>query len=215
MKALKCKNYSSGNNIEIVDLKIPTPNDNELLIRVHFSSVNTGDWRIKSLNVPRGFRLITRIFFGLFKPKRPILGTEISGVVSEIGNSVEKFKVNDEVIAMTGIKMGGHAQYICVDQNSTVMKKPINLTHEQAAICSFGGLCAYDFLVRRAKLNSDDEIMIIGASGSVGSMAIQIAKFLKSKITAVCSTKNFEYVKNLGASNVYTYKNNEHLKTDQ
>lgn len=215
MKAIECTKYGNKNNLSIVEKEIPLPKDDELLIKVHFSSVTTGDWRVKSLNVPRGFKLITRLYFGFFAPRQPVLGTEFSGTVVKRGKEVNRFEIGDEVMAMTGAKMGGHSQYLCISENDNVFKVPKGVPLELAAICSFGGVTAYDFLVNRAHVEKNSEVLVIGASGAVGSMAIQIAKAKKAKVYAVCSEINFDLVKKWGAIETVSYRDDEHLKLDK
>lgn len=186
------------------DVPTPSPRDNEVLIKTHATTVTSGDWRTRSLDVPFGFRLISRFIFGISKPKRPILGTELAGDVEAVGKSVSSFKVGDQVFAFTGIGMGCYAEYKCMPEDGGVALKPATLTYGEAAALSFGGTTALDFF-RRGKLQRGEHVLIVGASGGVGTAAVQLAKHFGAEVTGVCSAANVELVKSLGADHVIDY----------
>ena len=146
----------------------PTPKDNEVLIRTHVTTVTSGDWRARSLDVPVGFGFISRLVFGVSRPRQPILGTELAGEVESVGKDVNKFKVGDQVFAFSGAGMGCHAEYKCMPEDGAVALKPANLTYDEAAAISFGGTTALHFF-RRGNLQSAEKVLVNGASGGVGT----------------------------------------------
>lgn len=204
MKAMVYERYGSPDVLELRYLAKPAPKVNEILIRTHVTTVTSGDCRVRSLNVPAGFGLIMRLVFGVSRPKQPILGTELAGVVESVGKDVTKFKVGDAVFAFSDAAMGCYAEYRCMSQDGAVALKPPNLTYAEAAALSFGGTTALVFL-RRGKLQSGERVLINGASGGVGSAAVQLAKHFGAHVTGVCSTANMEWVKSLGANHVIDY----------
>ena len=204
MKAIVYERYGPPEILQLKEVEKPTPKDNEILIKTHATTVTSGDWRVRSLNVPVGFGLIMRLVFGISKPKQPILGSELAGVVESVGKDVTKFKVGDPVFAFSDAAMGCHAEYKCMPQDGAVVVKPPSLSYDEAAALSFGGTTALDFL-RRGKLQSGEKVLINGASGGVGTAAVQLAKHFGAIVTGVCSTANMELVRSLGASHVIDY----------
>ncbi|MEK6802823.1 MAG: NAD(P)-dependent alcohol dehydrogenase [Nitrospirota bacterium] len=204
MKAIVYERYGSPDVLQLKEVEKPTPKNNEVLIKTHATTVTSGDWRVRSLNVPVGFGIIMRLVFGVSRPKQPILGSELAGVIESVGKAVSKFKVGDPVFAFSDASMGCHAEYKCMAEDGVVALKPSNLTFEEAAALSFGGTTALDFL-RRGKLKSGERVLVNGASGAVGTAAVQLAKHFGAIVTGVCSTANVELVKSLGASHVIDY----------
>jgi NADPH:quinone reductase-like Zn-dependent oxidoreductase len=204
MKAVVYEKYGPPNVLEFAEVAGPAPKDNEILIRIYATTVTTGDWRARSLDVPTGFRLISRLFFGIFKPRQPILGTELAGEIESVGKGVSKFKIGDQVFAYNGAGMGCHAEYKCMPEDGAVALKPSNLSYEEAAAISFGGTTALDFF-RRGKLKSGEKVLINGASGGVGTAAVQVARHFGAEVTGVCSTGNVQLVRSLGANHVIDY----------
>lgn len=204
MKAIVYERYGPPEVLQLKEVEKPTPKDNEVLIKTHATTVTSGDWRVRSLNVPVGFGLIMRLVFGISKPKQPILGSELAGVVESVGKDVTKFKIGDQVFAFSDASMGCHAEYKCMPQDGAVVLKPPSLSYDEAAALSFGGTTALDFL-RRGKLQSGERILVNGASGGVGTAAVQLAKHFGADVTGVCSTANVELVRSLGASHVIDY----------
>ena len=204
MKAFVYERYGPPEVLQLKEVGKPVPKDDEVLIKIHATTVTSGDWRVRSLNVPVGFRIISRLIFGITKPRQPILGTELAGEIESVGNGVSKFKVGDPVFAFSGARMGCHAAYKCMPENGPVALKPPNLTYGEAAALSFGGTTALDFF-RRGQLQSGEKVLINGASGGVGTAAVQLARFLGADVTGVCSTANMELVKSLGAAHVIDY----------
>jgi NADPH:quinone reductase-like Zn-dependent oxidoreductase len=204
MKAIVYERYGPPDVLELKEVAKPTPKDNEVLIKTHATTVTSGDWRARSLDMPVGFGLISRLVFGVSRPRRPILGTELAGEVESVGKDVTKFNVGDQVFAFSGAGMGCHAEYKCMPEAGAVVRKPANLTYEEAAALSFGGTTALDFF-RRAKLQSGEKVLVNGASGGVGTAAVQLAKHFGAHVTGVCSTANVELVRSLGANHVIDY----------
>lgn len=204
MKAIVYAKYGSPNELQVKEVVTPVPNDGEILINIYATTVTSGDVRVRSLDMPVGFGFMARLFFGIFRPRQPVLGTELAGVVVSVGKDVNKFKVGDQVFAFNGAGMGCYAEYKCMPANGAVALKPPNLSFEEAAAMSFGGTTALDFF-RRAKLENGDKVLINGASGGVGTAAVQLAKHFGADVTGVCSTANVELVRNLGANHVIDY----------
>jgi len=204
MKAIVYKRYGPPDVLQLEEVEKPVPRYNEVLIKTHATTVTSGDWRVRSLNVPVGFGLIMRLVFGVTRPKQPILGSESAGVIESTGKDVSKFKVGDAVFAFSDAAMGCHAEYKCMAEDGAVVPKPSNLSFEEAAALSFGGTTALDYL-RRGKLQSGESVLINGASGAVGTAAVQLAKHFGAIVTGVCSTANLELVRSLGATHVIDY----------
>ena len=204
MKAIVYERYGPPEVLELKDVAKSTPRDNEVLIKTHATTVTSADWRVRSLNVPAGFGLIMRLVFGISKPKQPILGSELAGVIESVGKDVRKFKVGDQVFAFSDASMGCHAEYKCMPHDGAVVLKPPSLSYDEAAALSFGGTTALDFL-RRGKLQSGEKVLVNGASGGVGTAAVQLARHFGADVTGVCSTANMELVRSLGASQVIDY----------
>ena len=214
MKAAIYRRYGSPDVIELADVPMPVPKDHEVLIRVYATTVTSGDWRVRSLELPRGFGWMGRMIFGFSTPRQPILGTELSGVIESVGSAVAMFKPGDAVFAFTGASMGCHAEYKCLSQTAAIAHKPANLSFAEAAALSFGGTTALDFF-RRGQLKSGERVLINGASGGVGSAAVQLAKHFGAHITAVCSGSNRDLVTSLGADEVIDYNQVDFTKNGQ
>ncbi len=192
----------------------PTPKDNEVLIRVRATTVTSGDWRVRSMRVPKGFGLLARLALGLSRPRQPILGTELAGDIEAVGKNVQAFKVGDAVFAFGGAKMGCYAEYKCVPENGLLALKPANLTYEEAAALSFGGTTALDFF-KRANIQQGDKVLINGASGGVGTAAIQLAKHFGAEVTGVCSTANLALIQSIGADHTIDYTQQDFSKSGE
>ncbi|HCA80523.1 MAG TPA: NAD(P)-dependent alcohol dehydrogenase [Bacteroidetes bacterium] len=204
MRASIYERYGAPDVLQLKDVAKPAPKDNEVLIKICATTVTSGDWRARSLNVPAGFGLMSRLFFGVSRPRQPILGTELSGVVESVGKSASKFKVGDKVFAFSGAGMGCYAEYKCMPEDGAVALKPANLTFDEAAAMSFGGTTALNFF-KRGKLQSGEKVLVNGASGGVGTAAVQLARHFGADVTGVCSAANVELVKSLGAAHVIDY----------
>jgi NADPH:quinone reductase-like Zn-dependent oxidoreductase len=211
MRAIVCRGYGPPDVLEIKEIPKPSPADDEVLIRVRATTVTSGDWRVRSLIVPAGFGLMSRLALGLFRPRQPILGTELSGDVEAVGKNVTTFAVGDPVFAFPGLKMGAYVEYKCMPQNGMVARKPARLSYEEAAALSFGGTTALDFF-RRGNLRAGDKVLVNGASGAVGTAAVQLARQAGAEVTGVCGPDNLELVRSLGAHDVIDYRKQDFTK---
>lgn len=204
MKAVICSKYGGPDVLELKQIDKPLPNENEILINIHATTVSSGDVRVRSLEAPVFIKPLMRLVLGFRKPRQPILGTELAGKIEAIGQKVTRFQVGEPVMAFTGMKFGAHAEYICVPENGLVTKMPEQATYEEAAAILFGGTSALHFL-SKAKLKAGHKVLIYGASGSVGSSSVQLAKYFGAKVTGVCSTANSDMVRSLGADQIIDY----------
>lgn len=205
MKAIAWTDYGSPDVLKLKEFDKPTPKDDEVLIKIHASSVTAGDCKLRAFNVPTGFWLPTRLVFGLTKPRNKITGMDFSGEVESVGDGVKLFKKGDLVYGTTGIKLGANAEYTSLSENSALVKSPNNISHQQAAVIVFGGLTAIHFLIDKADIQRGQKVLINGASGAVGTASVQLASYLGAEVTAVCSTSNIELVESLGAKKVIDY----------
>lgn len=202
MKAAVCRRYGPPNVVEIADVPRPTVGKKDVLIRTRATTVSAGDWRLRSGTVPRGFGLFIRFAVGFTGPRNPILGTELSGEVVEVGPAVTRFKPGDRVFAA---RFGGcHAEYAAMPED-VVAPMPQNLGFPEAASLTFGGLTAVTFLRDKARIKPGERVLVNGASGAVGCATVQLAKHFKAEVTGVCSAANAELVKSLGADRVIDY----------
>ncbi len=205
MKAMIYTKYGAPDVVTLAEIPKPIAKANEVLIRILATTVTTGDWRARSLVMPGGFGLFARPVVGFFGPRQPILGTELAGVIEAVGEAVTRFKAGDEVFAFPGGSYGSHAAYRTMAEDGFIVRKPVNLSFEEAAALSFGGTTALSFLRDKAGIKRGDKVLIVGASGSVGSAAVQIAKHFGAEVTGVCSTANLELVRAIGADKVIDY----------
>lgn len=210
MKAVVYENYGLPEVLKIKDVKKPKPKNNEILVKVKASSVSAGVLWIRNGRHPDSdfFTLMIRLMFGLRKPKNPILGYEFSGEIESMGVDVKSFNIGDKVFGTTtGLKQGSYAEYLCVPEKwnqGVISVMPNNLTFEEAAGVPVGGMTALDIL-KKADIKKDQKVFIYGASGSVGTYAVQLAKNYKAEVTGVCSTTNIDLVKSIGAKSVIDY----------
>lgn len=214
MKAAVYESFGGPEVVHLSDVEKPAPKAGEVLIRIHATTVTSGDWRVRSLNLPPGFGPFGRLMLGITKPRKPVLGTECAGEIAEIGSGVTKFKVGDRVFAFAGVAMGCHAEYRCMPENGMVTAIPPGLTYAEAASLPFGGTTMLDFY-RRGKLRNGERVLVNGASGAVGTAAVQLARHFGAEVTGVCGPTNIELVRSLGAAHVIDYTKEDFTKNGE
>jgi len=204
MKAAVCVRYGPPEVVQIRDVPAPVPEDRQVLVAASATTVNSGDARLRALRVPRGMSLPVRLSMGVTGPRKPVFGFELAGRVEAVGEAVTSFQPGDRVVASRGFDLGCHAELITVDEQGAIARIPDGVSDRDAVSLCFGGATALDFF-RRGKLASGESILINGASGAVGTMAVQLAKHTGAEVTAVCSAANADLVSGLGADHVIDY----------
>jgi len=214
MKAVVCTRYGPPDVLKLKEVERPAPNDNELLVRVHATTVARGDCELRGLEVPLLFQLILRMGFGFRGPRRGILGQELAGEVESVGKDVKRFKQGDQVFALTGLHLGAYAEYDCLPEKGLVAIKPSNMTYEQAAALPVGGLHAIHCLAK-VTIRSGQKVLIVGAGGSIGTFAVQITKSFGAEVTGVDSGTKLDVVRSIGADHVIDYMGGDFTKSGQ
>ena len=216
MKAIVCTKYGPPDVLQLKEVEKPTPKDKEVLIRIHAATVTMGDCEMRSLKLPGMLRFLMRLGFGFRGPRKrfSILGQELAGEIEAVGNEVKLFKKGDPVFAASGFHFGAYAEYICLPEEGMLAIKPDNITYEEAAVVPVGGLEALHFL-REANIQKGQTILISGASGSIGTFAIQLAKYYGAEVTGVGNPKSLEVMKSIGADNVIDYTKEEFNKNGE
>lgn len=208
MRAIICPRYGPPDVLELREVLKPTPKEKELLIKIHATTVVLGDCELRGQNFPRyslGFKILIKLGFGVLGPRKKILGQQCAGEIEAIGEKVTRFKPGDQVFAATGFNLGAYAEYTCLSENGIVEMKPTNMTYEEASTIPIGGTEALHFM-GRANIQADQRVLVNGAGGSIGTIAVQIAKSKGAEVTAVDSAGKFDMLRSLGADHVIDYK---------
>src|SRR5438445_1638795 len=204
MKAIICTRYGPPEVLELREVEKPTPKANEVLIRVLAATVTKGDCELRSLKLPLLWKLLLRIGFGIRAPRKKILGQELAGDIESVGHAVTLFKRGDQIFASTGLHLGAYAEYDCLPEKGLIVTRPVNMTYEEAAAVPVGGLHALQYL-RKANIQSGQKVLINGAGGSIGTVAVQLAKYYGAEVTGVDSTGKLDMLRSIGADHAIDY----------
>ena len=216
MKAIAYTKYGPPDVLQLIEIAKPVPADIEVLVKIRATTVTIGDCRMRSFTVPVGQWLFARMYLGVFRHKRRILGMELAGEIEAVGNNVTRFKAGDSVLASTvGVHFGGYAEYICLPENGVIALKPDNLSYEEAAAVPGAGMTVLRCLTK-GKIQRRQKVLIYGASGAVGTNAVQLAsRHFEADVTGVCSAANLELLKSLGAGQVIDYTREDYTQSDE
>jgi NADPH:quinone reductase-like Zn-dependent oxidoreductase len=214
MKAIVWTKYGSPDGLQLQEVEKPTPKDNEVLIKIHAASVTAADCELRSFKTFTAFWLPLRIYIGFFKPTRiKILGQELSGDIKATGKAVTKFKTGDPVFAWSALRLSSYAEYICLSENALMAIKPANITYAEAAAISVGGFEAWRYL--KGNVQAGQQVLVVGAGGTIGTFGVQIAKYFGAEVTAVDSAAKFDMLRSIGADHVIDYTQEDFTKTAQ
>ncbi|MBL7775657.1 MAG: NAD(P)-dependent alcohol dehydrogenase [Saprospiraceae bacterium] len=208
MKAVVCTRYGSPDYLKILEVDLPQPGNRDILVRVQASTVTTADTMMR-----RAQPFISRFFLGFFKPKKPVTGTGFAGIVEAVGSAVSRFKIGDRVFGETGVHFGANAEYLSLPEDAVVAPLPEQLNFAEAAPLTDGALTSMNFLKNLGQIKAGQQVLVVGASGSLGAAAVQIAKHFGAKVTGVSSGKNIAFVQSLGADRVIDYTVTDYTAT--
>ena len=218
MKAVICTKYGSPDVLKLIEVAKPFPRDDEVCVKIHATAVTASDIFIRSSNLPIQYKIPMRLFIGIRKPRKSIIGLVFSGEIESIGKNIKRFKPGDCVYGLTGFGLGTYAEYKCMKEKDSksgcIELNPNNLSHEEATVAAYGGLLAFQYL-EQGNIQKGQKVLIYGASGTSGTLAVQIAKQLGAEVTGVCSTSNLEMVKQLGADYVIDYTKEDSIPEGQ
>jgi len=214
MKAMVLTKFGPPDVLQLQEVAKPAPGDNEVLIRIYATTVMAADCELRGLKVPLAFRLPLRIYAGLIRPKPVVLGQELAGEIEAVGKDVTRFRKGDQVFGWTGLRLGAYAEYACLSQDGVLAIKPPTITYEEAAPLPVGGLDALS-LIKKGDIQSGQKVLIIGAGGSIGSFAIQIARYFGAEVTGVDSTEKLDMLRSLGAGHVIDYTQEDLTRSDE
>src|SRR6266699_1132856 len=214
MKAIVCTRYGPPEVLQLREVEKPIPMDNEVLIRIHAATVTKGDCELRSLNLPLLWKLILRIGFGIRAPRKKILGQELAGEIESVGNAVTMFKEGDQILASTGLHLGAYAEYDCLPEKGLIATKPANMTYEEAAAVPVGGLHALQYL-KKANIQTGQKLLVIGAGGSIGTVAVQLAKYYGAEVTGVDSSGKLDMLRSIGADHAIDYTREDFTKNGE
>jgi len=216
MKAIVHTKYGSPDELQLKEVRKPVPKDNEVLIKIHATSVTTTDCNARNFTfVPKSFMFFARIMFGFRKPRINILGIDLAGEIEAVGKNVNLFKVGDQVFGTSEAKFGNHSEYSCISEDGALVKKPTDMSWEEAAAIPVSGNTALYYIRDLGEIRSGQKILIHGASGAIGTYAVQIAKNYSAEVTGVCSAKNIEMVRSLGADKIIDYTKEDFTKSGE
>ena len=214
MKAVICTKYGPPDVLQIVEYNKPVPKDDEVLIKIYAASVTNSDIFIRSSNIPLRFRIPMRLMIGITRPRNEILGEVLSGEIVQIGSKIRRFHVGDQVYGLTGFSLGAYADYKCMKESDSkqgcIAIKPRNISFEEATSAAYGGLLALQFL-EKGNIQPNQKVLVYGASGTSGTIAVQYAKYLGAEVTAVCSTANIQFIESLGTDKTLDYTDKESI----
>jgi len=208
MKAVVCPEYGPPEVLQLKEVRKPIPKDNEVLVKIHATAVTASDIFIRGSQIPLRFLIPMRLAIGLTKPRKSIIGLVLSGEIESTGKNTKRFNVGDQVYGLTGFGLGAYAEYKCMKETDStwgcLAKKPENISYEEATVAAYGGLLAFQYM-DKGNIRPGQKVLVYGASGTTGTIAIQYAKYLGAEVTGVCGTTNLGLVKSLGADHVFDY----------